>query len=106
MGAPPLKMNQADVQTAISRTFRQGISQLSFNKSLSFSSVDSDGKCVFFLQRAFDGKGKYRVKGQAKLWNNEHTFSTTYNIEATICVSENDTEPIITFEQPLTANKL
>ena len=59
MAIPPLKMNKADVETAIRRTFKRNFKQLQFNKALSFSEVDSDGDNSFFLQREFDGEGKY-----------------------------------------------
>lgn len=48
MAIPPLKMNKADVETAIRRTFKRNFKQLQFNKALSFSEVDSDGDNSFF----------------------------------------------------------
>lgn len=106
MSAPPLKMNQADVQTAISRTFKKSLVQLRFNNSQQFSAVDADGNCSFFLQRKFDGEGIYNVRGQVKLWNTDHSFSAIYNIEAVVTVSGNNTEPEITFDGLLTAKRL
>lgn len=106
MSAPPLKMNQMDVQEAISRAFKKNLSQLHFNNSQSFSAVDTDGNCAFFLQRTFDGEGRYEVNGQVKLWNSDHTFSAVYNIGATVVVYANNTVPEITFEGILTAKKL
>lgn len=106
MSAPPLRMNQADVQTAICQTFRKTLTQLQFNNSMAFSGVDNDGHCSFFLQRTFDGVGKYTVIGHVKLWNGDHTFSTLYSIKASVLVSTNGSEPKITFVEPLTAKQL
>lgn len=106
MSAPHLKMNQADVQTAISRTFKKSLVQLHFNNSQQFSSVDADGSCSFFLQRKFDGEGRYNVRGQVKLWNMDHSFSAVYNIEAIVVVAGNNTVPEITFDGLLTAKQL
>lgn len=51
MAIQPLKMNQADVETAICRTFKQNFNQLQFNNAQSFSEIDSDRNCSFTLQR-------------------------------------------------------
>lgn len=105
MNMPKLKMNQADVQTAISRKFKKTVSTLTFNNHQSFSAVDMEGVCCFTLQRAFDGIGEYKVEGQVKLWNKEANFSCIYNLNGLVNVSEKDTEPEITFEEPITAQK-
>ncbi len=106
MNMPKLKMNKADVQTAISRKFKQEVSTLTFNKNQSFSAVDSSGVCSFTLQRAFDGIGEYRIEGRVKLWNDEAYSSCIYNLGGQVNVSEKDTEPEITFEEPISAQKL
>lgn len=106
MAIPPLKMNKADVETAIRRTFKRNFKQLQFNKALSFSEVDSDGDNSFFLQREFDGEGKYRVRGRVKLWNIEHTFSAIYSVETFVNVSAKHKEPQIDFIEPITAERL
>lgn len=103
MVIPPLKMNKADVETAISRTFKKNFKQLQFNNALSFSAVDSDGHCSFFLQREYDGEGKYRVRGCVKLWDLDHIVSKNYMIETSVIVTANNSEPQITFDESITA---
>lgn len=103
MAIPPLKMNKADVETAIRRTFKRNFKQLQFNKALSFSEVDSDGDNSFFLQREFDGEGKYRVRGCVKLWDLDHIVSKNYMIETSVIVTANNSEPQITFDESITA---
>ncbi len=105
MNITKLKMNQADVQTAISRKFKKTVSTLKFNNHQSFSAVDTSGVCCFTLQRAFDGIGEYTVEGQVKLWNKEANCSCIYNLNGRVNVSEKDTEPEITFEEPITVNR-
>ena len=105
MAIPPLKMNKADVETTICRTFKRKIKQLQFNKALSFSAVDSDGDNSFFLQREFDGEGKYRVRGCVKLWDLDHIVSRNYTIETSVMVTANHSEPQITFDESITATQ-
>lgn len=105
MAIPPLKMNQADVETAISRTFKKNFKQLQFNNALSFSAVDSDGDNSLFLQRKFDGEGKYRVRGCVKLWDLDHIVSKNYTIETSVMVTANHSEPQITFDESITATQ-
>lgn len=54
MAIPPLKMNKADVETAIRRTFKRNFKQLLFNNALSFSAVDSDGDNSFFKENLME----------------------------------------------------
>lgn len=105
MAIQPLKMNQADVETAICRTFKQNFNQLQFNNAQSFSEIDSDRNCSFTLQRFFDGEGRYRVCGQAKLWDINHIVSRIYTIETSVMVTANHSEPQITFDRPITAKQ-
>ena len=73
---------------------------------MSFSAVDNDGNCSFFLQRNFDGVGKYEVRGQVKMWNADKTISANYNVQASVRVATNGSEPEISFDEPITAKRL
>lgn len=102
MAIHPLKMNQADVQTAIGRAFKKDFNQLRFNKGLSFSVVDSEGNCSFCLQNDFEGEGKYRVRGQVKLWDIDHICSKNYIVETSVMVTAKHSEPQISFDESIT----
>lgn len=106
MSVPILKMNQSDVQTAIARQFRKSLTDLPFSKGQKFSNLDSTANCVFFLQNPFCGVGIYNFRGQAGMFDESGTFSTTYNLEGNVEVSENNGSPSIQFNGVITCNKL